>query len=190
MHIMIDFETFGVHQTAPIISAGLAVFDPRDTLIIAGRRFSFNVDEQFKLGRVPSAGTLSWWLGDKVDNEARNDLRLAMEVGLGANLIAQCQDIADYIKSTLGETGMIWGYGANEDIAWLTSLLEAVDVERPWHYRKYGCYRTLLRMHGNDDSVLWHKPSTAHDPLADAVAQARTMQDLVKLYGLTFGDAT
>lgn len=181
---MIDLETLGVHNTAPIVSAGLAVFSPHDNRIEETQVAHFNTDQQAGvLNRVPTAFTLAWWL--RQSPEAQAKLAASLEKGTKGALSQQLEELAEYIKTWIGSAGYVWGYGANEDIAWLSSLFDACHITRPWHYRKVLCYRTMLNVYA-PTGVDWFEPAVAHDPVADAVAQALTLQRMVQNYNLTF----
>jgi DNA polymerase III epsilon subunit-like protein len=188
-HIMIDLETLGTHQTAPIVTVGLVVFYPTGQDIVDTRAFVLNVDAQAKIGRIAHSDTLEWWLRqDKSAQEKLADALLLGRLIASGNLHTQLLNVASYISLTIGDFGMVWGYGANEDIAWLSGLFDSVGIARPWHYRKVACYRTILREHGatGDD---WVAPTVAHDAVADAVAQAKTLQRICARTGRNMEDA-
>lgn len=177
-HVMIDLETLGVHQTAPVVSVGMAMFRPTGQSIVDTHEVHLNVDAQSSMGRHASIDTLAWWL--RQDEAARDTLARALRAGVERPLFSQLNNISEFIRSAIGghgdpDAGMVWGYGANEDTAWLSGLFDGMSIPRPWHYRKVACYRTILREHGatGDD---WVAPTVAHDPVADAVAQAKTLQ--------------
>lgn len=181
-HIMIDLETLGIHNTAPIVSAGLAVFDPYASDVEEVQAAHFSIDQQSQFyDRHPSGETLAWWL--RQEPAAQRDLAKAIEQGNTGAVYMQSHELAQYIKGWIGTTGLVWGYGSNEDIAWLGSLYDAQKMPRPWHYRQVACYRTILRTFGatGDD---WFKPTIAHNPVADAVAQARTLQAIRRNHNL------
>lgn len=182
MDIMIDLETLGIHQTAPIVSAGLAVFDPYkiDVEEVQGAQFSIDQQRQH-YGRHASSETLAWWLRQSPVAQAK--LAQSIEAGNKGSIYQQLKELSEYIKTWIGSKGLVWGYGSNEDIAWLGGLYDVAQLPRPWHYRQVACYRTILRTFGATGPD-WFLPTTAHDPVADAVAQARTLQAIRSKHNL------
>ena len=54
-------------------------------------------------------------------------------------------------------------------------------MRAPWNYRHVRCFRTVMAEFGLDTD--WVKPLVAHDALADAEAQARTLQNCMRRVG-------
>lgn len=183
-HVMIDLETLGVHKTAPIISGGFAVFDPHGDGMIETQAAHFNTDQQSELfNRNPSASTLAWWLRNSTEAQAK--LADSLDKGSKGVLGAQLNELAEYIRTWIGSTGYVWGYGADFDVALLAGLFDAAKIPRPWHYRKVLCYRTILNVY-NPVGEDWIQSAIYHDPVADAAAQVLTLQRMVRQHNLTF----
>lgn len=121
-------------------------------------------------GRRPTASTILWWL--QQGDEARKQVRQRCESSgdFDAALLA----FAAWIKS-LPDTVYVWGNGANFDIAILEQAYLDRGIHTPWGYRNVRCFRTVMAEFGLDTD--WVKPLLAHDALADAEAQARTLQN-------------
>ena len=182
-HIMIDCETLSLKAPVLVVNVGVTVFNPRDTDDKFRRVFYLNVEDQMKLGHLPSASTIGFWL-DQQEYIARNNLKHAIDCGLRRSLRAQMEELYGFISDHAPDReNLVWSNGINEDISWLSTLFDKLDIPRPWFYRSPSDLRTLLLFHPLPD-YLNVVSEVAHDALADAKAQARLVQNVYKYYGI------
>lgn len=139
LDVSIDLETLGTAHDAPIIALGAVLFN-RDTGVHEGE-FYCRIDWQSNLdaGRIPSASTLQWWLGQS--DAARAEI-LKPAVG---TLVEVLQGFASWCYRAHGETHRYWGNGATFDVsipehAYTTALRRPA----PWKYRNVRDMRTLV----------------------------------------------
>ena len=167
-HVMIDLETFGTRSNSVIVSIGAVEFDPYSMDL--GRTFHDAIDIKSALnhGLKMDASTLLWWL--EQSDEARKALvsKARAASSMGSTLIA--------FRTFLPPDALVWGNGADFDLALLQQAYEACSMEKPWKYNASRCYRTMRSEFGIEMDYV--KPTLAHDALADAIAQAKTLQNI------------
>lgn len=176
---MIDLETLGINPTCPVISLGAVTYSYKNGIYGCFHRF-FNLDEQFRAGRLPQQQTLNWWL--KQSEEARQSLakdrtRLSVEEMVDEFFEFWREDVDDPVQDwSAGDDpalgAKVISNGANFDIAILSSLFPEV----PWHYKNTRCFRSMIDWFG---PVTYPEGGTKHDALSDARAQAQVHLDLM-----------
>lgn len=176
IEVMIDLETMGLGTNAPILSIGAVAFDLLGDEIIA--RFDANISLEYSMaaGRQPTASTILWWL--QQSDEARKQIH--QKCASGDPVSVALSDFATWMKSLAGEPH-VWGNGANFDISILEQAYLDAGMRAPWGYRNVRCFRTVMAEFGLDSD--WVKPLVAHDALADAEAQVRTLQNCMRRIG-------
>ena len=172
--VMIDLETMGLGTNAPILSIGAVAFDLFGDGIIARMHTGISLEASMAAGRRPTASTIIWWL--QQSEEARRQVCQKCE-GDAGTIDETLSYFAAWMKSLAGEPH-VWGNGANFDISILEQAYLDAGMRAPWGYRHVRCFRTVMAELGLETD--WVKPLVAHDALADAEAQARTLQNCMR----------
>lgn len=172
--VMIDLETMGLGTNAPILSIGAVAFDLVEDGTIARFHAGISLENSMAAGRQPTASTILWWL--QQGEEARR--QVCQKCAGGGTVTMALRGFAEWMASLPGEP-YVWGNGANFDISILEQAYLDAGMRAPWGYRNVRCFRTIMAEFGLDSD--WVKPLVAHDALADAEAQARTLQNCMRL---------
>jgi hypothetical protein len=167
--IQIDLETLAKNALSPILSMGAVAYTRRSGIF---QRFEacFNLDEQFRAGRLPDGDTIMWWM--KQSDEARAALyskERQYKWVVHASFIDWFAHVQTAPECDDGKEVYVMGNGNDFDIAILDSLFEA---NVPWHYQKKMCWRTIANLY--KDELEYPEKSVRHSALADAEAQALT----------------
>lgn len=164
-NIMIDIETLGTAANSVILSIGAVRFDDSGQM---DEEFytNINIDSCLEKGLVVEGRTILWWMGQS--DEARAALGLD-EHSLTTALI----DLANAFdwKDTL-----VWCNGLSFDLPILDTAYRACGMQTPWQYYNGRDYRTIkCELSKEDFKALEVKPTTGHNALEDAKAQALTL---------------
>ena len=159
--VMIDLETMGTEADAPVVSIGAVFFDIEKEKLGPTFQMVINLDDQFKLGRKPSASTIKWWMG-------QNDAAKKVFSDQGQSPEEVLKLFRDWFNQFKNKPHA-WGNGSTFDITILESLFKDVGYREPWEYNKVMDLRTYKRFNVKDSFV---KGEVAHDALKDAIAQA------------------
>lgn len=137
LDVSIDLETLGTAHDAPIIALGAVLFN-RDTGVHEDE-FYCRIDWQSNLdaGRIPSASTLQWWLGQS--DAARGELLKTADSSLNKALVSF------NFWMTRSRDLYVWGNGATFDVGILEHAYATVLKQpAPWKYRNVRDMRTLV----------------------------------------------
>lgn len=161
IRVMCDLETLGVNSNAPILAIGAVAFDEETGAV--GDSFYRCIDPETSVekGAVMDVSTVMWWLkqGDAA--------RAAVTKKEGAtHITAALRDFADWYPSPKVQ---FWANGPDFDAVILANAYKASGLEAPWKFWNQRCFRTLR---GEFPELEYSLPTTAHDALADATAQA------------------
>lgn len=169
-HIMHDIETLDTKPSAVVLSIGAVKFN--EDGIGESIYLVLDPEDQVRRGRTISPSTVLWWM--QQSDEARSAfLRPSNDVRESLLEYAAFFDHPNY---------KVWGNGAMFDNTIVLDLFAMYDIPRPWKYSGDRCYRTLKSIVTLD---AYATPTTAHNALADAEAQAcDAMMMLRKLKGL------
>ena len=167
INVMHDLETLDTKDTAVVLSIGAIKFTVDGLFETFYRRLELN--DQIRSGRTISGSTIEWWAQQDVKARAVfSEPAISTEKAL--------LDYADFLST---EDCVMWGNGAMFDNAILLNMYDMYGMPRPWSYRNDRCYRTVLALHKSlYPGFETNTPSVAHNALADAVAQARTLQKI------------
>lgn len=167
--VMVDLETLGNGSNAVIIAIGAVAFEPSSGQITS--EFYVNVDPQscVDAGLKMDVSTVMWWM--KQSDEARAAFTkpsVPLEVAL------------QMFKEWYPQGAGMWGNGATFDNVILSNAYTLAGINRPWHFMKDRCYRTLkaLRPDIKQDRV-----GTHHNALDDAKYQALHASKLLRALG-------
>lgn len=161
-HIMIDLETFGTGELPMIVSIGWAVFD-EDKILGSG------VMHPVLEGNIDS-DTVMFWL--KQDDDARSKI---YDVTRGASLTHCLLELAGFIDES-DITG-VWANGVSFDLRILKEWYEIKNILVPWKYYSERCMRSFKEL-----DVPRISPGVAHCAESDAIAQAKTVQNVWRKY--------
>ncbi|NJO49786.1 MAG: 3'-5' exoribonuclease [Leptolyngbyaceae cyanobacterium RM2_2_4] len=162
MHLMLDLETLGIHNYAPIISYGAVLFDKsgiKDTLYK-----TLDVKQQIDGGyRQVDADTIKWWMsqGDAAKRVFREN---SVETGVGLS------ELLPFTGSVPTKELMVWGNGPTFDIVLIETLMKHHNIKPPWIFRNVRDLRTYKDF--VYDGRLTKNVGTAHNALDDAIYQA------------------
>jgi hypothetical protein len=171
---MIDLETLGTRSDSVIISIGAVAFDPHAVGML-GLEFHGAIDLQSSVerGLHIDGSTVLWWF--QQSEEAR--VSLVSRLKSAKPLVVVLDEFRMYLGCIAEHDEIrVWGNGADFDLALLQQAYEACKMERPWKYNAGRCYRTLTAQFGTEADRV--RPELAHDALSDALAQARTAQNI------------
>lgn len=176
-HVMIDLETFGTRSNSVIVSIGAVAFDPCSAAI--GDRFHHAIDVRTATNRglKIDSSTVLWW----VEQSAEARSALVDKVKRASSLEWVLSQFSSFLLRVAGsqyqvKDALVWGNGADFDLALLQQAYEAIGQEKPWKYNASRCYRTMRSEFGIEADYV--KPALAHDALEDAIAQAKTLQNI------------
>jgi len=167
---MCDLETLATENSAVIPEVSIVAFEVDTGKIVKEFTYHLSVDEQARLGRKFSSGTLAFWLTQS--EEARNKLLLSLDEHCQKSMNKLPLSI-DYFLAQLREdvllTTIMWekenasrlgfedrvypeplvyGNGPRFDMGKIADLYEKAGIEKqyPWGYSGDICVRTLHRL--------------------------------------------
>lgn len=173
--LMIDYETLGTGPDAMVISLGAVYFDIEKGTIGPTFYMAFDVEDQMKKGRVFTASTLKWWMGQtgaakKVFHEQAKPTQLVLET------------FSKWVQQNSGiKATRPWGNGATFDISISETLFDDFGVKCPWLYYNVMDLRTFRRFIGGGADVP-KTEGTNHNALDDAKNQAQYVIDHYKFF--------
>lgn len=171
--ISLDIETLGAQQNAIILQIGAVLYLRGVHGIFENVRqlsLSPSIDEQVRIGRVISHGTLSWWACEypQLFQEQLSESHLTAVETLHA--------LGMLFDSARGSDRSIevWVRGPHFDIAILEHWYAHYDHRRPWRYDEVRDLRTLHKCGllvdvEHDEAALPPK----HDAVGDALRQGQ-----------------
>ena len=164
MDLMIDLETLGTSSDAPIVSIGAVFFDLETKKLGPTFEARFDLDEQFKVGRLPDASTIAWWVSQGADARA-----LFSAKKKPTPCIVVLEALSKFVKQYTKVK--VWGNGSSFDISMLESLYKDFEVDQPWLFYNVMDLRTFKRFCTDGSKIV--VDGVAHDALDDAKAQAK-----------------
>lgn len=174
-HSMIDLETLSTRYDAAVVSIGVAIFNDDKILDTNG----WALDPKYVTGHIDPK-TVMWWMQQ---GEA------AREFSFSGKFMPST--VAFELKTLLAQYDVkeVWSKDPHFDHVILTEWWARIDQhvgEFPYHYRAPRSYRTLeaevLRA-GFDESEWAQWNYVAHNPVDDAVTQARAVIKMRQLIG-------
>lgn len=173
-NIMIDIETLGIKPGSIVLSIGAVEFSATEL----GQKFNMHIDsiDAAAHGLTIDASTVKWWF-------AQNPAAIAAISDAVKHPMAHVVEAFARAFPKIAKQ-RVWCNGASFDFPILTAMYAAVGVKTPWAYYNEMDMRTVKGLVGKS---VWdaHKaqPTTAHDGLADAIAQAQSLQAVLKYVG-------
>ena len=175
IHGMIDIETLDTRPSCTVLSIGAVKFnattdaEPYDELY-----FKVSVDDQDRLGRTTSDGTIEWW--------SKQDPKIMEEAFDQTGAITVEQALARITKWSVG-LDTLWGHGYGFDITILEDMYRSIGKPIPWNFWQVKDSRTLFGMCEQDPRKMLGQ-NDLHNALADAYFQARGVQLAYRLLGI------
>jgi hypothetical protein len=178
-HCMIDLETLSTRYDAAVISIGVAIFDDNKTLDSAGWALS----PKSVHGHI-DPNTVFWWAQQ---SEAAREYSFtgkyqSMTAGFELKTLLAKYDVKE-----------VWSKDPHFDHVILASWWDRVhEVEKfnlgefPYHYRAPRSYRTLEAevIRAGFTADMWQQFNyVAHNPVEDAMTQARAVIKMRQLMG-------
>ena len=176
--LMIDLETLGVDHGSVITQIGLCAFNAGDDPDSPVESTSFCVDiaMSLDLGFKVQGNTILWWM--RQSDEARAAFIDSQANALTPHMaLSRLQEF--WLTSIHHPDGRVWGNGPTFDIALLEQYYQRCGLAIPWSYKNVRCLRTLASLR-DPHAQLRPSPSVAHEGEADAIAQARWVQAMLR----------
>lgn len=186
MHFMIDLETFGLGQDAPVFAVGCISLDSADDM-------NAGYYQTVRPEGHPDFDTIGYWLKQAMDNPDAA-AQAVRAITHGKDYDAALHDLVAYIRTAwaMAYDGIgispserqpitVWSKGSIFDIAILRKAMEHRGIEVPWHFRNERCFRTVEAVFGN--GVDNPPNGTLHHALADARWQAQKLNNIFAVHG-------
>ena len=173
VHVMVDLETMGKKNNAPIVAIGAVVFDPATGSIGESFYKVVCLESSVNWGAVIDPSTVIWWL--KQSSEARSAIVNDDAIPLQDALL-QFREFVDDNVAGGSKKAQVWGNGASFDNSILRSSYDCIAEDYPWEYWNDRDVRTMVEL----GQAISFDPKTTipfegsrHNALADAIHQAR-----------------
>lgn len=174
MHLMIDLETLGTDTNCVVTQIGYCLFDlDKPKSILFFDELHLDPQEQINYHRTITWPTLCWW--NEQGEAARNNM-----FGKGKHPIFKLREALVTFKSRVEQTAGswnniegVWGHGISFDIMIMQDLFALNGERAPWSFRAPRDTRTLFMLNPDIEMV---KADVKHSAMADAIAQALTVQ--------------
>lgn len=173
VHVMVDLETMGKKNNAPIVAIGAVVFDPATGSIGESFYKVVCLESSVNWGAVIDPSTVIWWL--KQSSEARSAIVNDDAIPLQDALLQFREFVSDNVAGG-SKKAQVWGNGASFDNSILRSSYDCIAEDYPWEYWNDRDVRTMVEL----GQAISFAPKTTipfegsrHNALADAIHQAR-----------------
>lgn len=173
-HIMIDLETLGTNDCAPVLAIGATFFNPATGEMGADFYETIDLVTSVEAGAKPDMETFLWWL--EQSEQARSAL-----INASLSISEVLRRFAHFCKryeNDYDETYeiQVWGNGATFDLTILKNAYRSIGREAPWQFWAERDVRTVVEM-GRDIANINPKATTwldgiRHNALHDARFQA------------------
>lgn len=197
LDLMIDLETMGTRPSAPIVSIGAVLFDPRGFDTWEGlRKRSFlrliDLEDACMYGQVEGS-TLKWWLRNpdaaikRLVDGSQVDLKRALnDLYMYAYDRSYASPLAEEYRG-LPTTSFVWAKSPDFDLKILEEAALATGLRHPFFFANYRCVRTAqdLAFPDGPESRPDFNDGIHHDAADDAVAQALMVQACYQRLGLS-----
>ena len=166
-HVMIDLETLGVNDNAPVFAIGATFFNPNTGEFGPDFYETIKLKSSVAAGAIPDMETVIWWM------EQEDDARRAL---IDASLpIDEVLRRFSHFCKMYGKNIQVWGNGATFDLTILKNAYRHVGREHPWKFWAERDVRTVVEMgraSGIDPKVTTYLDGIKHNALHDARFQA------------------
>ncbi|WP_373853757.1 3'-5' exoribonuclease [Klebsiella quasipneumoniae subsp. similipneumoniae] len=169
VHVMVDLETMGKKNNAPIVAIGAVVFDPATGSIGESFYKVVCLESSVNWGAVIDPSTVIWWL--KQSSEARSAIVNDDAIPLQDALLQFREFVSDNVAGG-SKKAQVWGNGASFDNSILRSSYDCIAEDYPWEYWNDRDVRTMVEL----GQAISFDPKTTipfegsrHNALADAI---------------------
>ncbi|MBL0820212.1 exonuclease [Klebsiella pneumoniae] len=173
VHVMVDLETMGKKNNAPIVAIGAVVFDPATGSIGDSFYKVVCLESSVNWGAVIDPSTVIWWL--KQSSEARSAIVNDDAIPLQDALLQFREFVSDNVAGG-SKKAQVWGNGASFDNSILRSSYDCIAEDYPWEYWNDRDVRTMVELGQTisfDPKTTIPFEGSRHNALADAIHQAR-----------------
>lgn len=183
-HVMIDWETLGLHGNAVLIALGAVKFNPTVGVVDSSYYQVIEASSCEALGMTAQAGTALWWMdkpeaakeiADAHALKAKWDKDDAFEPEPGQMVAMPLNLVMAGFNNWIGmdENGsspetVLWS-SARKDYEWMDNAYEKLGFRKPYTYKSEMCYRTLRKLFPHVEHTF---EGTAHNAVDDATNQA------------------
>lgn len=171
--VMLDIETLSTDKHAAVLSIGVAVFDPAQGITYTNG-WALRMD---KIDGHINPATVKWWLQQE---------EVAREYSFKGDALPLVA--GNELMHVLVDADEVWANDPDFDCVILQHWWERTLKSIPWlvSFRKYRSMRTLsmiAKAKGIDVSSAYIS-TTAHNPIEDAVGQARAVNIILTALGI------
>jgi hypothetical protein len=176
---MIDIETLSLNPEAAVLSIGVAIFNEKEVIASDG----WAADIANLSGEV-NLKTVAWWMQPQCD--AAREFSWTGKLS-ETSLAFQLKSYLAGYNMDNNEHAEVWANDPHFDYVILKQWWQRVMKEAtfPIHYRSPCSYKTLMREAGRlgHDTKQFRGVYVAHNPIEDAVSQARCVIGARQLLG-------
>lgn len=167
-HFMLDIETLGTEKDCLVLSIAVVKFNESE--IIDTLELFPDLMEQENKGRKIGIDTLIWWM--------KNTALLESTLLKQRKSLTFCHfKMINFFHNDL-QPKNVWAKSPSFDLEIIKNLFKT--TENLWKYSQEADVRTCdLKLKQRD--IPLNKPTTAHDPLSDALAQTLNVQKFLTL---------
>ncbi|OVX66567.1 exonuclease [Klebsiella pneumoniae] len=173
VHVMVDLETMGKKNNAPIVAIGAVVFDPSTGSIGESFYKVVCLESSVNWGAVIDPSTVIWWV--RQSSEARSAIVNDDAIPLQDALLQFREFVSDNVAGG-SKKAQVWGNGASFDNSILRSSYDCIAEDYPWEYWNDRDVRTMVELGqaiSFDPKTTISFEGSRHNALADAIHQAR-----------------
>lgn len=173
IHGTIDLETLDVVPSATVLSLGAVKFDPfSDAEPYSELYLKILIDDQDRLGRTTSDGTVAWW--------SRQDPSIMEEAFDQTGAVTVEEALRQVNKWCVG-VDELWGQGYGFDFTMLEDMYRSIGKPIPWQFWQVSDSRTITKRMPRDPRK--DMQTNLHNALADAYFQAKSIQIIFNHHG-------
>lgn len=170
IHGTIDLETLDVIPSATVLSLGAVKFNPfTDDEPHSELYLKILIDDQDRLGRTTSDGTIKWW--------SQQDPEIMEEAFDQTGAVTVEEALRQLNKWVVG-VDELWGQGYGFDFTMLENMYRSVGKPIPWQFWQVSDSRTITKRMQRDPRK--DMQTNLHNALADAYYQAKSIQIIFK----------
>ncbi len=173
-NVMVDIETLGSRPGSIILSIGAVEFSNE---AVGGRIFfrRISIGSSILAGFTMDESTVKWWT-----EQSREAQDKSFYCPGGAYVGAALRDFAAYVSSD--KDTLVWAKGPDFDCVLLEAAYQKCGLHKPWHYRNTRDVRTIFGLAQYKPAA---KATVEHDPVEDAIEQAKGVVEAANKLGVT-----
>lgn len=171
---MIDIETLGNGPTSVILSIGVIAFDPNSNAIGQDFHQLITIDSCLRKGLTVDGSTIQWWM---TQPDAARELFNKLDEH-GISLQFALGNLREFMQDS-SKAPILWCNHPSFDAAILDNAYRRCEMKTPWQYYNVKDYSTIRgSIHKAVFDKIRVRPQIAHDALHDAIAQAKSLQNI------------